>query len=261
MAKEKGFIGEGVIDSKVWIKQTRYPESKGIAEFDVHKCILVCKNMFSLIWTLFEKEIRETNTTLSMQEILQNEQLLSKFIHNEGEIIHEYFNFWLGVPIPIFVLRIEDLIFNPEDTLRNLLSFLLGIENIKGSVIENRMITFLKYNKAYTNFLEESLNQEEVISKFSTFQKVLMLKIFQEELIKFGYINPKHIAAVSFKKTIDEEEVKAIFEIQESDNVWYKENNRKSIKQSQENQNKIEKYVVSTLLKLNNLDSIRAAYT
>lgn len=216
--------------------------------------------MYSLIWNLFEKEIRETNTTLSMEDIKQNEQLLSKFIHTEGEVLKEYFNYWLNVPIPLFVLRMEDLIFNPEDTLRDLLSFLLGIDNIKGSVIENRMITFLKYNKAYTSYLEESLLKDDALIHFSTFQKNLVAKLFHEELGKMGYIHLKNYLTLSYKKLIEEDDIKTIFDINEADEQWYKENNKKNIKASQQIAHKNDKYVTSTLLKLNNQDSIRTEY-
>lgn len=218
----------------------------------------MCRNLFSLIWALFEKEIKEIGTTLTMEDVKKNEQLLGKFIHTEGEIIHEYFEYWLNAPIPLYILRIEDFILNPENVLRSLLAFLLGIENIKGSAIENRMITFLKYNKSYTTFLQESLNQEETLAHFSTFQKNLVLKLFQDDLEKLGYINPNSYLSVTSKKIIDEKDLAPVFDVDITADFWYKTNNEKNKKLVFEAVNKHDdKYVVSSFLKLNNKEPLR----
>ena len=220
----------------------------------------MCKNFFGLVETLFEDEIQSTKTILPMQDVKKNEQLMNKFIYAEGETIREYFSFWLNVPVPLFILRMEDIIYNPEDTLRRLFSFLLGVENIKGSLIENRLITFLKYNKPYTAFLEESLNQEDPAKHFTNFQKTLVVKIFQEELGKLGYINSKNYLQLSLKRELTSEDFEALTSLDENEESWYEDNNKKAIKQSQDMQNRNDLYVVSSFLKLNNRESLRDKY-
>lgn len=82
---------------------------------------------------MFSNKIRETKTTLSMDMVTKNEHLLNSFITHEAELLHDFYSFWLDAPISKFILRIEDLVVDPEDTLSDLFRFLFDRENLKGS--------------------------------------------------------------------------------------------------------------------------------
>ena len=41
---------------------------------------------------------------------------------------------------PVYFFRFEDILNNPEHELRELFKFILGVENIDGTVIERRII-------------------------------------------------------------------------------------------------------------------------
>jgi hypothetical protein len=48
-----GFKGEGNIDKRCWIVKTHYPDSPGVFQYFVEKCILVVRNPLDSIPSLF----------------------------------------------------------------------------------------------------------------------------------------------------------------------------------------------------------------
>lgn len=64
----------------------------------------------------------------------------------------KYFvNFWIESPIPLYVVRYEDLISDPERTLRGIIQFIIGVDNINSTLIESRLIDIIsiKPDKSY----------------------------------------------------------------------------------------------------------------
>ena len=49
----------------------------------------------------------------------------------------------------------EDIITQPVETLRELFSFLLNTDQLQETVLESKILTFHKFNKAFGNFLEQ----------------------------------------------------------------------------------------------------------
>ena len=54
-----------------------------------------------------------------------------------------WFEYWLNVAEttnkPVYFFRFEDILSQPEVELRNLFAFILGIEDVTGTVIEKRI--------------------------------------------------------------------------------------------------------------------------
>jgi hypothetical protein len=48
-----GMEGEGMIDDKVWIVKSHYPERQGHSEFNAHKCLLIVRSPIDCIASLF----------------------------------------------------------------------------------------------------------------------------------------------------------------------------------------------------------------
>ena len=50
---ELGMTGEGVIDDRVWIVKSHYPERLGHSPLKVNKCILMIRSPFDCLWSFF----------------------------------------------------------------------------------------------------------------------------------------------------------------------------------------------------------------
>ena len=48
----------------------------------------------------------------------------------------KFHQFWLRCPLPVYIVRYEDLLNYPHETLLNLFKFLLNVKNLKGTVID-----------------------------------------------------------------------------------------------------------------------------
>jgi len=245
------YKGEGVIDSTTWIKKTNYPEVKG-QEFEAHKCILLIRSPWDMMWQKFSQKVKETKTILEMATIKSNEALFSSLVATYAEKIHDFYSFWLDCPIPVFILRFEDLIFDPENCLKSLFQFLFEIENLKGTQIENRILTFLKYNKNYTSFLEEFLTGYEVgLIHYTTLQKNITLKYLREDLRRMGYLNEDKYESIKNKQAFDENELKALLEERKAGEREYQAHNAAVIKDLLDKKNQVKKYLVMPYMKIN----------
>lgn len=70
-------------------------------------------------------------------------------------MVNKYIDFWqVKNGQPMYVLRIEDVVTNTVDTLRELFSFLLNTDQLKETVVESKILTFNKFNKNFTNFVQ-----------------------------------------------------------------------------------------------------------
>ena len=227
--KARNFKGEGLIDSTTWVKQTGFPHVAG-QEFKAFKSIIVARNPFDVLWEKFEDKIRETKTSLGMNLIKDNEKLFNAFLASETTKMQAFYDYWLNLPIPFFVLRIEDILFTPEKTLVQLFQFLLNLDSLKGTQIENKIIMFLKYNKMYEAFLKTCIgNYEGGLPNFSHLQKNITIKVMRNELSKLGYLNGKHAMTFRDDKGFDESEMKLALEAVDTEERWYKDHNTAAV--------------------------------
>jgi len=64
-------------------------------------------------------------------------------------------NYWLQLARttetkPIYFFRFEDVMTNPKEELENLMKFILGLESLEGTVIEQRIMDVLSLGKDAT---------------------------------------------------------------------------------------------------------------
>lgn len=48
----------------------------------------------------------------------------------------DFHDFWVKAKIPVHIVRYEDILENPEPTLKSLLEYILNINDISGTVVE-----------------------------------------------------------------------------------------------------------------------------
>jgi len=249
--RARGFHTEGIIDNSTWIKQTNFPITPG-QEFKAAKCIILCKSPFDVLWEKFEEKIKGTKTVLGMNLIKDEEKLFNAFVTTESEKIQSFYEYWLNVPIPYYILRIEDILFDPERTLTQLFQFLFNLESLKGSQIENKILMFLKYNKNYESFLNTYVNTYEGgLANFTLLQKNIAIKIMKNELTKLGYLNPKQLMTFRDDKGFDENEMKMALDQTNIEERWNHEHNETTVKEVIKEYNIKRQYCLVTYMKIN----------
>jgi hypothetical protein len=111
----------------------------------------------------------------------------------------EFYKYWINAPIPIHVIRYEDLLYEPQEILKALCKFLLGIKSIENTKLEYiiKLVTSEKIDKhffAYDVQMDDNQswltgeNVEKIQTKF--YEKLdKVLKKFNYEVNADGEAN------------------------------------------------------------------------
>lgn len=66
-------------------------------------------------------------------------ELFNAFVKQEFDIFVNPYNYWRQQPIPIHLIRFEDLLQRPVETLRSLFEFLCDEPSLEGTALEARI--------------------------------------------------------------------------------------------------------------------------
>lgn len=82
----------------------------------------------------------------------------------------DFHDFWLNAKIPLHIIRYEDIVGNPEPALRSLLEFILNVETIEGTQVEQ----YLKIAVSQTSPQIYKPREGKVNGNFNKFNKVYL---------------------------------------------------------------------------------------
>ncbi len=190
--KEYGLQGEGISDERVWIIKSHFPERLGDSEFKAEKVILLVRNPLDAFDSLFNMIATGShNLSIADSEYTQFRKLWEQFVEDETNIWEHFHHFWLRCPLPVYIVRYEDLLFQPHDTLLSLFRFLLNVKQLKGTLIDQ---TIREHLTAYSG--STSLVYRPRVGKFNAHfhhyseEQLLILKERLKDLLKkFGYMS------------------------------------------------------------------------
>jgi hypothetical protein len=132
-----GLAGEGLVDKRVWVVKSHYPERYGKTKFYSERAILLVRNPLDCITSLFNMVCTGShNKSISDNDFKQFPQLWSEFIQQDITVWKDFHDFWLNAKIPVHIVRYEDVVNNPEPTLRELLKFILNQDDLSGTKVE-----------------------------------------------------------------------------------------------------------------------------
>lgn len=136
--KDAGLAGESVLGSRVWIANTNFPEDIGVARTMINKCILLVRNPCDAIYGHFHMlATRSIDKKLTEEEFKEMAPAWDEFVKQEIKIWKEFIDYWMIEPlVPTHVVRHEDLVENPKETLTDLFRFLLNTKKLDGLLIE-----------------------------------------------------------------------------------------------------------------------------
>lgn len=140
---ELGMAGEGHIDESVWIVKSHYPERLGHSPLRVNKCLLMVRSPIDCIWSFFNMMATQSHTkSIPEDKIDKLKDLWELFVSDEITTWRDFHEYWTKSPqhVPTYVVRYEDLLSSPYQTLLGIFRFLLDVEgSLEGTWVEKRI--------------------------------------------------------------------------------------------------------------------------
>lgn len=133
-----GLAGEGLVDKRVWVVKTHYPERYGKTKFYAERAILLVRNPMDCITSLYNMVATGShNRSIHDDDYIKYPKVWSDFIQQDITVWKDFHDFWLNAKIPVHIIRYEDIVQAPHPTLKNLLEFIMNMEDISGTKIEH----------------------------------------------------------------------------------------------------------------------------
>ena len=127
LAEQHNLIGEGIVAAnRVLYVKTHYPERLGHQIFQGHAAILVVRNPYDAIDSYWNMNATKSHTKSLTPEMYQQYwKMWYGLVQNEIQVWNKFLEYWLNdeCPIPVLVIRFEDLIGNPSLVLQRILEF------------------------------------------------------------------------------------------------------------------------------------------
>lgn len=133
-----GLAGEGLVDKRVWVVKTHYPERYGKTKFYAERAILLVRNPMDCITSLYNMVATGShNRSIEDNDFKKFPKVWGDFVTQDISVWKDFHDFWLNAKIPVHIIRYEDIVNTPEPTLKSLLEFILNVETISGTKIEH----------------------------------------------------------------------------------------------------------------------------
>ena len=187
-------------DGTVWISKM-HPLFYGRknAEFHAAKQIALFRNPIDLLASYFNMVVLLSHSLEATTDLKDIEEWHTVFIPTMVRRIKEYqVNIDnIAKEIPTFYLTYEQLILEPEETLTNMFTFLLGVESLEGTVIEQRIKDSVKEGGAEKAVYqlkteEQSKNLCRQLHNYTEEDLSLMKEQLREMLFFWGYAKHPH---------------------------------------------------------------------
>lgn len=134
---DMGLAGEGLVDKRVWVVKTHYPERYGKTRFGSERAILLVRSPLDCITSLFNMVCSGTHDlSIADADFTLFGKHWNEFIEQEVTVWNDFHDFWLKAKIPVHVIRYEDIVKRPELVLPELIKFILNVETIEGTFIQ-----------------------------------------------------------------------------------------------------------------------------
>ena len=124
---ELGLAGEGLADERVWIVKTHYPERLQKIKYGAERAILLVRSPLDCLPSFFNMLCSGShNLSIADGDFVKFNREWSEFIEEEITVWRDFINFWLGCGIPTHIIRYEDILSNPNETLDELMKFVFS---------------------------------------------------------------------------------------------------------------------------------------
>ena len=196
LAIKHNLVGEGVTNC-VHIVKTHYPERPG-ARVQGKRVVLLVRNPYDAIDSYWNLNLTNTHTETVTDDVYQKYQAaFDELAQNEMEVWIRFHRYWLEAPIPVLIVRFEDLISNMEDELLRIAQFLHMDPNRVRHACEHNSSSSTSQlgsyrprttgTKPFGKSLEKGRYSDDMIAQFHTIADGLPGWNDQTMLQYFGY--------------------------------------------------------------------------
>lgn len=106
-----GLAGEGLVDKRVWVVKTHYPERYGKTRFGAERAILLVRSPLDCITSLFNMVCSGSHDlSIADHDFVQFQKYWHEFIQQEITVWRDFHEFWLKAKIPVHLIRYEDIL-------------------------------------------------------------------------------------------------------------------------------------------------------
>jgi len=106
-----GLNGEGIVDNRVWVVKTHYPERYGKSKFYAERCIICVRSPLDSIVSLFNMVCTGShNKSVAEEDYEKFKAEWLEFVEQEISVWKDFHEFWLNAQIPVFLVKYEDII-------------------------------------------------------------------------------------------------------------------------------------------------------
>lgn len=224
-----GLAGEGLVDKRVLCVKTHYPERYGKTKFGAERCVLLVRSPLDCITSLFNMVCSGThNLSIEDTDFERFPDHWSEFIQQEITVWKDFHDFWLKARVPVHIVRYEDIIEKPEQTLTDLMKFVLNVQTLDGTRMEQYIKLAVK-EKAPEVYKPRKGKVNGNLEKYKPIQLDFMKAYATSLLTHFNYI--KLFETEGLNNTNGGSSVE---ENKKNDDSlsWVKEFNKKSLKKS-----------------------------
>eukprot|EP00658_Telonema_sp_P-2_P041084 TRINITY_DN29385_c0_g1_i1.p1 TRINITY_DN29385_c0_g1~~TRINITY_DN29385_c0_g1_i1.p1 ORF type:complete len:249 (-),score=32.81 TRINITY_DN29385_c0_g1_i1:150-896(-) len=177
-----GFDGEGIVDDRVLVVKTHFPERDGWKRFECDRLILLVRNPWDAIDSLWNMALTNTHTRqLTDQVYADLAPDFDSFAMNEAAVWRRFHKYWLDQTVaPVLVVRYEDLCRDPLGQMGAMCDFikakpqdLIARDSLRNTMYEPRA---------------GGGNPGKALKRFSPSQALTMATLASEDLLlRFGY--------------------------------------------------------------------------
>lgn len=125
LAERHGLVGEGICcEKKLVFCKTHWPERIGCQFYKGKRAILLVRNPFDAIDSMWNLNVTNTHTDKVTEEVYREHwDFYCSFVRNEMKIWLRFHEFWDSQGIPILWVRYEDLLSDTAGALHEILKF------------------------------------------------------------------------------------------------------------------------------------------
>jgi hypothetical protein len=133
-----GLAGEGLVDKRVWVVKTHYPERYGKTRFGAERAILLVRSPLDCITSLFNMVCSGSHDlSIADSDFLQFHHYWDEFIQQEITVWRDFHMFWMKAKIPVHIVRYEDIMKTPVETMTSLMQFIFNVTTLQGTLLSS----------------------------------------------------------------------------------------------------------------------------
>ena len=195
--------GEEITDASVWIKKTHDPASSpgGAVIHKSNKIICIVRNPFDTI--ISSLNLISGDHSGQLNEDLQKDipAFWQAFVREKTNNFKDFHSFVLLEAmehVPVHLMRYEDLLIRPQETLEDLFCFVMGKKSVEGLNIQKRIKAAVEMGHKSTQAYSMKVDMEEAgqkkktvfnrnISKYTEEQQSYVSETLKDFMEIFGY--------------------------------------------------------------------------